>query len=210
VAFKLNGGYPIIYTDNPWKFDNAQSHDPARGGTPYKQMSLQELCDMGPLIQAVAHEDCALFMWASLTKIPEALECMDAWGFGPVVTTPFVWVKLNPTGSIEQQGRDIILKNGLRSGQGYWTNTNAEIVLLGRRGKPKRVRKDIKQIVLAPVGDHSAKPPEVAERIKQLMGEDLPGLELFARPPARVKGWTRRGFEISGTDIRDDLREMIG
>jgi len=41
-------------------------------------------------------------------------------------------------------------------------------------------RRDIHQIVEAPVGRHSAKPDEVRQRIVDLCG-DVPRVELFAR-----------------------------
>lgn len=247
----LNGGFPIIYSDNPWAYDNPQNFDPARGGTPYKQLSIDDLCDMGPLVQSVAAKDCACFMWATLPKLPEALRCMDAWGFN-FTAVPFVWLKLNPTGSVWQpkekcsvldevgelvttlDPKDIILDGGIVSGLGHWTAGNVEFVLFGKKGKPKRVSKSIKQVVFAPVIEmpwcevplsgpqgpempteivvaprlrpHSAKPPVVADRIKELMG-DIPGVELFARPPKR-KGWLKLGFEMNGLDIQESLTRL--
>jgi N6-adenosine-specific RNA methylase IME4 len=240
---QLNGGFPIIYTDNPWDYDNNQNNDPARGGIPYKQMKISDLCNMGELVQSVAAKDCALFMWATVPKIPEALACMNAWGF-KFITVPFVWVKLNETGEVwrpdekltvinktgdivgQLNPKDIVLKGGLVSGLGYYTNTNIEFCMLGKRGSPKRVARNVKQLVFEPVPDgeesvdfmetvsveaprlkpHSKKPEEVADRIKILMG-DIPGLELFGRPPKR-KGWLKLGYEIDGKDIRDALQEL--
>ena len=79
------------------------------------------------------------------------------------------------------------------SGLRYWTNGNAELCLFGRRGFPKQVDKSIKQIVVASRRRHSAKPPEVRDRIVQLMGA-LPRVELFARenPP---------GWDVWGKDV---------
>ena len=82
---------------------------------------------------------------------------------------------------------------GIYSGLGYWANGNTELCLFGRKGNPKRVRKDIKQVVLAPVLEHSHKPPEIRERIVALMG-DLPRIELFARQ--KVAGWDCWGNEV--------------
>lgn len=241
----INGGFPVIVTDNPWEYDNNQDNDPARGGTPYKQMSLQDLCDLGPLVQAVAAKDCALFMWATVPKIPQALACMAAWGF-KFITVPFVWVKLYESGfawrpeeelkATNEAGevvahlfpRDLILKNGVVSGQGYWSNGNIEFCMLGKRGAPKRQAKNVKQLIFEPVPPeeasvdfmetisvecsrrkpHSTKPEEVYTRINRMMG-DIPGLELFGRPPKR-KLWLKLGNEIDGLDIRDALRGLTG
>jgi len=40
-----------------------------------------------------------MFIWATLPKLPEALELIDAWDMR-FVTVPFVWVKLNSTGRL--------------------------------------------------------------------------------------------------------------
>ena len=68
---------------------------------------------------------------------------------------------------------------------------------MGTRGNPKRVEKNVHSVVDAPVGEHSAKPIEVRDRIVRLMG-DVPRIELFARD--HVPGW-----EAWGNDVHDDL-----
>ena len=82
--------------------------------------------------------------------------------------------------------------NGIYSGLGHWVNGNAELVLLGNKGKPKRLAKNIKQIVLSPRGKHSAKPEEVRKRIELLF--EPPYIELFARQ--KVVGWDSWGNEV--------------
>ena len=76
---------------------------------------------------------------------------------------------------------------------GHWTNGNAELCLLATKGHPKRVAKDVKQIVLAHRRRHSEKPAEVRDRICKLVG-DLPRIELFARQHA--EGWDCWGNEV--------------
>ena len=55
-----------------------------------------------------------------------------------------------------------------------------------------RLSKDVSQIVLAPRGRHSAKPPEIRQRIERLV--EGPYLELFARET--TPGWTAWGNEV--------------
>ena len=74
---------------------------------------------------------------------------------------------------------------------------NCEHVLLGVRGSPKRMSASVHQVIEAPRREHSAKPPEVRERIVQLMG-DVPRIELFAREAA--PGWSRWGLEAPAGD----------
>lgn len=181
--------FNILYIDPPWKYDNAKSDNPAWGGKTYPCMTLEELKELP--VPNIAAEDCYLFMWATKPKMEQAFELMKAWGFR-YVTTPFVWLKTN-------QGIDTIQVNpkmtGVYSGLGYFTNGNVEDVLLGRRGKTlPRLRKDIKQVVIAPRGKHSEKPQEVKSRIVQAWG-DLPRLEMFARDKYD-DGWNYWGNEV--------------
>ena len=77
-------------------------------------------------------------------------------------------------------------------GMGNWTRANAEICVLGFRGKLKRKSNKISQVVLSPIREHSRKPDEIRDKIVELLG-DLPRIELFARQT--VKGWDCWGNE---------------
>ena len=83
--------------------------------------------------------------------------------------------------------------SGLYSGLGFYTNSNAEICLIGRKGKFNRQAKNVKQIIVSPLGRHSEKPLEIRDRIVQLCG-DVPRIELFAREKA--DGWDAWGNEV--------------
>ena len=61
--------------------------------------------------------------------------------------------------------------------------------MLGTRGRPVRLSRSVRQLVLAPRREHSRKPDEVYERIEQLVGG--PYLEMYSRT-AR-EGWTAWG-----------------
>ena len=76
---------------------------------------------------------------------------------------------------------------------GHWTRANAEICLLAVRGHPKRQTKDVHQVIISHVEEHSKKPDGVRERIERLMG-DVPRIELFARQKA--DGWDVWGNEV--------------
>lgn len=170
--------YNIIYADPPWRYDNQKNNDPSMGGITYSTMTLDEICNMP--IDLICSDNCALFLWATMPKLREALQVIEAWGF-KYTTCAFTWVKQNPSGK------------GIYSGMGYWTNGNAELCLFAKRGSPKREMKNVKQIVIAPRGRHSVKPLEVRSRIVELLG-DLPRIELFARQI--VDGWDHWGNEV--------------
>jgi len=79
-------------------------------------------------------------------------------------------------------------------GLGHWTRANTESCLFATRGSPSRIAKDVAQVVMAPLAEHSRKPEEVRKRIERLVPG--PYLELFARRP--VEGWAVWGNEIRG------------
>ena len=170
--------YQIIYADPPWQYNDTRAHDPAMGGILYDTMSTQALCRLP--IQPIAADNCALLLWVTMPMLPDGLEVLLAWGF-EYVTCAFTWVKQNSNSF------------GVYSGMGHWTNSNAELCLLGRRGRLERQAKDVKQILLAPVLGHSRKPPEIRERIVRLLG-DIPRIELFAR--RKFDGWDCWGNEV--------------
>lgn len=176
----VDGQYQIIYADPPWKYNDQL------GAAGYPKMTLAELVAMP--VKELAAKDAVLFLWATWPTLPYAFGLMNAWGF-EYKNCGFDWVKLN--------------KKALTPfvGLGHWSRGNSEVCLLGARGKPHRAMKDVRQILMdegeglitAPIGRHSAKPPEVRDRIIRLMG-DLPAVELFARE--KVAGWDAFGNEI--------------
>ena len=179
--------YQIILADPPWQYNDPKGNDPAMGGITYPTMSLDDI-KMLP-VSELAEDDCSLFLWVTMPMLKEGLEVIVAWGFR-YITCAFTWVKLNPSGE------------GIYSGLGHWTNGNAELCLFSKKGHPKRVSKNVKQIVLAPRGRHSAKPDEVRDRIVQLMG-DLPRIELFARQ--KTPGW-----DVWGNEVESDIELKVG
>ncbi len=182
--FPTGRKYGIILADPPWTFKTYSAK--GKGRSAEKHYPCMSLNDIEALpVANIAADDCALFLWATFPMLPQALAVMEAWRFS-YRTVAFVWAKRTrkPENSVGW---------GWHYGLGYWTRANAEIVLLGTKGKPRRVDKGVRQLVVAPVGEHSAKPSEVRDRIVKLMG-DGPRIELFARGPKPV-GWDTWGDE---------------
>jgi site-specific DNA-methyltransferase (adenine-specific) len=170
--------YQIIYADPPWRYNDPKGNNPAMGGITYPTMADTEIQSLP--VSNLAGKNCVLFLWATMPKLPEAIEVLRAWGF-KYVTCAFTWVKLNPS------------SKGYYSGLGHWCNGNAELVLLGKIGHPKRVCKCVKQLQVWPRSHHSAKPPQIRNEIIRLLG-DLPRIELFARQ--KTGGWDAWGNEV--------------
>lgn len=184
--------YQIILADPPWSYSNFQGKGSYFGDVSrhYKTMSYKELKALP--VENIADKNCILFMWATFPNLPEAINLIKDWGF-EYKTTGFVWVKM--TNDMREPRGD---------GLGFYTNSNAEIVLIGTRGKFVRNKKNVKQIILAPKQGHSKKPSEIRDRIVDLCG-DLPRIELFARKENKLfdnfKGW-----DIWGNEVESDIK----
>ena len=171
--------YQIIYADPPWHYRYrfgsgiAENHYPTMSIDELKALPVKELAD----------KDCALFLWITCPMLNKAWEVIEAWGF-TYKTVAFTWVKLAPK------------SERIFWGLGYWTRSNAELCLLATKGQPKRQAKNVHQVIISHVQEHSRKPDEARHRIDALMG-DVPKVELFARRAAL--GWDSWGNEVECT-----------
>ena len=174
--------YQIIYADPLWSYNDKMSGHSFSLDHEYQTQSKSWI---GGLLRggALQEKDSVLFLWAVSPLLPEALEVMKAWGF-KYKTVAFVWSKRT------SKGKEV-------ANLGRWTMGNVEMCLLGVKGKPKRVIRNIRQLVIAERKRHSEKPQEVRKRIVELMG-DLPRIELFARE--KTKGW-----DVWGNEVESDI-----
>ena len=177
------GPFGCIYADPPWQFERQDG----RMATPHRSAAehyeTAHVDDLKSIpVASVAAKDCALFMWVVGYRFPEALDLGAAWGF-KFNTDAFVWLK-------GREHFDPI------PGMGYWSRKQTEQCWLFTKGKPKRLSKDVNQVIHCPRGAHSAKPDVTYERIESLVGG--PYLELFAR--SARPGWSAWGNQVG---IRD-------
>lgn len=172
------GGFQVVYADPPWTYNDKAAAGKRGVAFKYPLMTMLELRSM-PVVTRAA-DDSVLFMWATMPLLPDAIKLMPAWGF-EYKTVAFVWVKTNRSADTDFFG------------MGNWTRCNAEVVLLGVRGRPKRVDCGVRQVVRSPILRHSEKPPEVRARIERLMGPAR-RVELFSRH--EIPGWARHGNEL--------------
>ena len=172
-----NKKYNIIYADPPWKYKvwskkglgrSAESH--------YRTMRKDDIQNL----KVPSADICTLFLWVTAPCLIEGIELCKKWGF-EYKTIGFTWIKKNK------------VANSLFWGMGYWTRANAELCLIATKGKPKRIAKNVHQVVYTRIEKHSKKPDEVRNRIVKLMG-DLPRIELFARQ--KTEGWDVWGNEV--------------
>ncbi len=178
--------FGVIYADVPWPWTGNLGSGMSRADYHYKLETLDDIARLP--VASLAADDCALLLWCTGPHIAIGthVKVIEAWGFRPS-TIAFTWVKQN---KCDDRVRT--------RGQGCWTTANAEFCFIATRGSPLRLANDVHQVVMTPVGEHSAKPEEVRRRIERLFAG--PYLELFARKA--VPRWAVWGNEIARTQFQ--------
>lgn len=152
----------------------------------YSTMNFSQLAALP--VDEWAAPDCVLAMWGTWPKLDEGTDLVRAWGFEYV--TGFPWIKT--------------VGPAIRRGIGFWTQSASEVVLIGRKGTPKKAGKTAPVLGLlhtedrqfyapggAP-GTHSRKPYGLHEWLQDRF--DGPYLELFAR--REHPGWITVGGDL--------------
>lgn len=208
--------FKAIVLDPPWLYstwsDNGKDRSPE---VHYDCMTLEDLKALP--VKKLAAPDCVFFMWVIDTHVPQAIELLEAWGL-KYKTVAFYWVKTNKDDKTPF------------TGMGHWTRANPEQcwaiqdadsteephqALLATIGKPSRVAKDVKRLIMSRRREHSRKPDELFERVEALV--EGPYLELFARQSR--PNWVTWGNEVNkfddpvvkeSTKYVDDIMELLG
>lgn len=192
----IEGGWGFIKADPPWNFRswvaNANLESSRAAERHYRTMTLDEIAAMP--VKQIAAKNAHLALWITSPFLIAGyhLKIMRAWGFKPS-STFVVWVKLKRSAGGEQLQLITLseLHRFLHFGQGHTTRKNVEICVLGRRGNARRIAKDVPELIVTPVREHSRKPDEAFERAQRYA--DGPYLELFSREER--DGWTTWGNE---------------
>ena len=173
----LDPPYRVVYADPPWNYRDRRR---GNGGAAdhYPVMKTKDIAALP--VADLADTDAMLFLWATFPNLKDALYVMEQWGFR-YKTQAFTWVKFY---------------KGLQKpvfGLGQYTRGNAEVCLLGLKGRRWRASNSVSSLIMSERGRHSEKPAEARRRIDQLCG-DVKKVELFARGPA-IPGWHVWGEE---------------
>ena len=185
--------YQTIYADPPWRFKNFSTKGEGRNAVShYDCLTIPELKKLN--IPKYADKNCALFMWVTDPLLDQAMELISAWGFN-YKTVAFYWVKTNKNVDLNNLSSEKDFFTGL----GYWTRANPEMCLLATKGKPKRISKSVRRLLITKRREHSRKPDEVYSGIENLVKG--PYLELFARNTK--KGWDSWGNQVGLFDKKN-------
>lgn len=168
----------VVLADPPLAFKTRSAKGEGRSPQHhYACLAFDQLAAI-PVASAAARNSF-LFLWVPLRSVFLVGPLMNAWGFS-FSGAAFAWAKQNRSGV------------GWFMGGGYGTRHNVEVCWLGRRGSPKRKSAGVRELIVAPVREHSRKPDEIYSRIEPF--SDGPFLELFARQ--QWPGWVSVGNEV--------------
>jgi N6-adenosine-specific RNA methylase IME4 len=151
--------YGVLHVDPPWSFkvySDITGQDRSASNH-YPCMSVDQI----KALKVPAAKDCALFLWATVPMLPQALDVMGTWGF--TYKSHFVWIKD-------------------KHGTGYWARNRHELLLIGVRGSVPcpAPGTQFSSVIEAPRGRHSEK-PAVVRAMVAAMFPNTPRLEMFAR-----------------------------
>lgn len=171
------GQFGLVLADCPWRFVSwdGVSAVPTSAADPYPTMSLEDLKAMPMDFTGAA--DCVCVLWATAPCLPQALEVLTAWGFA--YKTAGAWAKQSSTG------------RKWAFGTGHIFRSAAEFYVVGMRGSPRLRSKSVRNLIVAPIREHSRKPEQMHEMCERLF--DGPYLELFGRQ--QRPNWTVVGNE---------------
>ena len=185
--------YGAIYADPAWKYRTRTPEGLGRSADRhYKTMTLEEI--MALPVRDLATRDCHLFMWITgpFLAIGAHVPVLKAWGFRPS-SIAFVWLKSKKETAQGRIHAPPLDESAFVHGMGQTTKQNAEYVILGRRGSPRRMSKSVRQEIIEPRRQHSRKPDCTRDRIREYVGPDIRCCELFGR--TQLEGWDSWGNE---------------
>ena len=195
----VRNNYRCLLIDPPTRFIAGTKGRPQH----YARMTDANIAAL-PVADLLHPDGAFIFLWVTSPKLyrngnsktvlrPD--EVASAWA-ARWCGRAFEWIKLNKS-AFDDKAKlhtiDDIIDGGLfHVGMGYTTRKNAEDVLLFKTGSPERLAKDVRELVIAPIREHSRKPDEVVKRIERFCPG--PRVELFARE-AR-DGWDTWGDQV--------------
>lgn len=183
-ASLLPHSHGVILVDPPWRFGTySETRQIKSAAQHYDLMSLDDIKALP--VTDLAAPDAMLVMWATQAQLHHAFAVMDAWGF--TYKTARTWAKQSKTGK------------KWAFGTGYRLRCAAEFYLLGTRGSPEQAVNNIRNLIVAPVREHSRKPEQLHLDLERMF-PTARKCELFGRE--RRAGWDIFGnqadrFEVS-------------
>ncbi len=187
----VRNNYRCLLIDPPTRFVAGTKGRPQH----YTRMTDADIAAL-PVADLLHPEGAWIFLWVTSPKLyapagsrtqRSSNDVARSWG-ARYSGRAFVWIKTKAKATVPI----INCEHDLHVGMGFTTRKNAEDCLLFRTGMPQRLARDVREVIVSPVREHSRKPEEAIARIERFCPG--PRVELFARDER--DGWDPWGDEI--------------
>jgi site-specific DNA-methyltransferase (adenine-specific) len=223
--------YKVFTVDPNWIFSNYRDSIHGAAASHYKCSTLEEIKQFP--IGNYADKDCVLALWCTNPKLNEGIHLIESWGFTYVTAIP--WIKIvakeltldvteevnNLVGkckSIQQLEKKVLatIKMPPRRGIGHWHQSVNELLLIAKRGSPKRLTDKTEtplgllteedRLFYHTIGKHSVKPEGVQSWLERSFAP--PYCELYAT--RERLGWDCFGFNTGWKLTPRGIEEFHG
>lgn len=181
----LTGLYDAAEIDPPWRFKSNSIYKPGRNAMRYYDCMTLKQIETLPVGDLLA-PNAAVFLWITGPFLVQGahLPLLKAWRLKPSAIA-FTWIKLR-----RKAATLFMVHEDLHMGTGFTTRKNAEFCLLCTRGRSIRQNRAVHEVIISPLREHSRKPDEFHQRVRQYVGPDAKICELFARESRPgIDGW---------------------
>src|SRR5690606_4059918 len=126
--------------DPPWRFRTFSAK--GEGRSPSRHYACMDIAELAALpVGQLAAPDAALILWATAPLLPQAVWLMEQWGFA--YKSAGAWAKQSTSSA------------RWAFGTGYLLRSAAEFFLLGTIGRPRIRSRAVRNLIVAPVREHS-------------------------------------------------------
>jgi len=175
--FKILGKFAAVIADPAWNIHM---------NLPYGTCNDTELNSL-PL--SSIQDEGIICLWVTGRTIEIGKKALINWGYK--VQNEIIWIKTNQLGRTICTGRT-----------GHWLNHSKEHLIVGVKGDPEWLRKNIEgDVVVSATRETSRKPDELYGMIERLVGPHARKLEIFGRDHNTRPGWFTIGNQLRGNQI---------
>ena len=207
-----DGYAEAVLLDLPWGFKTrAPSKNPSADRSvekKYRTMTLKQIKEFVPKVQRICNpKRCHVFMWTTGPFLEKAFPLLGSMG-ARYSSVAFYYLKIQRrlAGQVELITTDPVdLESIMHVNMGFTTRKNIEPCILGRIGSPKRNGKDVRELIIDWLREHSEKPEQTRARIECYCGG--PYVDIFSRRSR--PGWLTLGDEIGKFDAAAERPKKI-
>lgn len=177
--FSVLGKFSVVIADPAWNIHM---------NLPYGTCNDSELFQL-PL--DTLQEEGIIFLWVTGRAVEVGKDSLQKWGY--TVSNEIAWIKTNQLGRTIVTGRT-----------GHWLNHSKEHLLVGIKGNPSWLNKQIDvDLIVSPTRETSRKPDELYGMIERIVGPHSRKLEIFGRDHNTRPGWFTIGNQLDGHSIHE-------